>query len=212
MITITTAHAREAALRTATRLNRFTIAWNIAEGIIALGAGAIASSTGLIAFGLDSFIEVSAALILTWRLASETTGTCTQTNDRRATRLIAISFAALAAYTAVGATVDLAQRNEPEASLTGITLATLSLFVMPLLARRKRALAPILGSAAQQAEANQTNLCAILSAVLLVGLALNATLDWWWADPLAGLAIATLAAIEARRTWHAESLTDTCCA
>jgi divalent metal cation (Fe/Co/Zn/Cd) transporter len=88
----------------------------------------------------------------------------------------------------------------------------LSLLVMPWLARAKRALAPALGSAAAVADAKQTNLCALLSGVLLVGLGANAAMGWWWADPVAGLGIATLALAEARRTWHAESLEDTCCA
>ena len=99
----------------------------------------------------------------------------------------------------------------PEASTVGILLAAMSLLVMPLLARAKRRLAPVLGSQAAVSEANQTRLCAILSAVLLVGLGLNAALGWWWADPTAGLAIAVLAGAEAIRTWHAEALADTCC-
>lgn len=82
---------------------------------------------------------------------------------------------------------------------------------MPVLARAKRRLAPVLGSRATASEANQTSLCALLSAVLLVGLGLNALLGWWWADPVAGLLIGTLAGIEAVRTWGAEALTDTCC-
>jgi len=87
----------------------------------------------------------------------------------------------------------------------------MSLAVMPVLARAKRALAPALGSAAAVADAKQTNLCALLSGVLLVGLGANAALGWWWADPLAGTGIAALALLEARRTWTAESLQDTCC-
>jgi divalent metal cation (Fe/Co/Zn/Cd) transporter len=82
---------------------------------------------------------------------------------------------------------------------------------MPLLARAKRRLAPILGSQAAASEADQTRLCAILSAVLLAGLGLNAALGWWWADPAAGVAIAALAGVEAVRTWRAEALADTCC-
>ncbi|MET0727626.1 MAG: cation transporter, partial [Acidimicrobiales bacterium] len=94
----------------------------------------------------------------------------------------------------------------------GIVIAALSLAVMPYLARAKRALAPALGSAAAVADAKQTNLCALLSAILLVGLGANAALGWWWADPLAGVGIAGLALVAARRTWTAGSLEDTCCA
>jgi divalent metal cation (Fe/Co/Zn/Cd) transporter len=99
-----------------------------------------------------------------------------------------------------------------DANTVGLIMAALSLAVMPFLARAKRALAPTLGSAAAVADAKQTNLCALLSAILLVGLGANAVLGWWWADPLAGLGIAVLALLEAGRTWTAESLDDTCCA
>ena len=203
---------RPQAVRRARQLNRFSISWNIAEAVIALGAGIAAGSVSLVAFGLDSVIEVSASVILAWRLAQERHGGCTQEADRRATRAIALSFAALAVYVTVEAVRDLADGEHPEASIVGIVLAALSLVVMPALAQAKAKLAPVLGSRAQQSEANQTRLCALLSAVLLVGLAANAAFGWWWADPLAALGIATLALVEARRTWHAESLEDTCCA
>jgi hypothetical protein len=158
----------------------------------------------LVGFGLDSGIEVSAALILAWRLAQERGQGCTQAADRRATRANALSFWALAAYVGIESSRDLVGRAEPEASLPGIILAALSLVVMPLLARAKHKVAPV-------SEADQTSLCAWLSAVLLVGLAANAALGWWWADPAAGLGIAGLAAVEGVRTWRAESLADTCC-
>jgi divalent metal cation (Fe/Co/Zn/Cd) transporter len=84
--------------------------------------------------------------------------------------------------------------------------------VMPFLARAKARLAPVLGSTAAVADAAQTNLCALLSGVVLAGLVANWLLGWWWADPIAGLGVAALAAAEARRTWRAEALEDTCCA
>ena len=143
-------------------------------------AGLAAGSVSLVGFGLDSGIEVSAALILAWRLAQEHGQGCTQEADRRATRAIAGSFFVLAAYVGVESTRDLLGRAEPEASIPGIVLAALSLVVMPVLARAKRKVAPVLGSQAAVSEANQTSLCAWLSAVLLVGLAANAALGWWW--------------------------------
>ena len=106
---------------------------------------------------------------------------------------------------------DLTGGARPDESLVGIVLAGLSLLLMPVLARAKRRLAPALGSTAVVADANQTSLCALLSGVLLVGLGANALFGWWWADPLAGLGIAVIAAVEAVRTWRAESLEDTCC-
>ena len=205
------AQARRDAVRRSRQLNRLTIGWNVVEGVIAVMAGALAASVSLVGFGLDSGIEVSAAVILAWRLGKEKQTGCMADVDRRATRLIAISFALLAAYVGVESVRDLADRHQPEASIVGIVLACVSLLVMPLLARAKRRLAPVLGSRAAASEANQTSLCALLSAVLLVGLGLNALLGWWWADPVAGLLIAALAGAEALRTWKAEALTDTCC-
>jgi divalent metal cation (Fe/Co/Zn/Cd) transporter len=203
--------ARRSALRRSRLLNRLTIGWNVAEGVIAIVAGVIAGSVSLVGFGLDSGIEVSAAVILAWRLGKEKQPGCMADFDRRATRLIAVSFAVLATYVGVESLRDLIGHRAPEASSVGIVLAAVSLLVMPLLARAKRRLAPVLGSRAAVSEANQTSLCALLSAVLLVGLGLNALLGWWWADPGAGLLIATLAGIEAARTWRAEALADTCC-
>jgi divalent metal cation (Fe/Co/Zn/Cd) transporter len=203
---------RRAAVRRARWLNVATIGWNTAEGVVAIAAGIAAGSVSLVGFGFDSAIEVSAALVLAWRLAQERKGGCMQKPDRRAQRAIAVSFAVLACYVAFEAARDLVTATRPEASPIGIVMATLSLAVMPVLARAKARLAPALGSAAAVADAKQTNLCALLSAVLLVGLGANALLGWWWADPVAGLCIAGLAAVEARRTWVAESLEDTCCA
>ena len=203
---------RAVAVRRARWLNAATISWNTVEGIVAVTAGLAAGSVSLVGFGFDSAIEVSAALVLTWRLHQEHKGGCMQTSDRRATRAIAVSFMALGAFVGIESIRDLLGSARPESSTVGIVIAVLSLMVMPFLARAKRALAPALGSAAAVADAKQTNLCALLSAVLLVGLAANAVLGWWWADPLAGVGIAALALLEARRTWTAESLEDTCCA
>ena len=203
--------SRHALVRRAQRLNVVTIAWNFVEGVVALGAGLMAGSISLVAFGLDSAIEMSAALILAWRLGRERRGGCMQQDDRMATRAIAVSFAALALYVAVGSTLDLVTAARPDASIPGVVLAALSVSVMPVLARAKRRLAPALGSRAVEADAAQTNLCALLSVVLLLGLTANAGLGWRWADPAAGLVIAALAANEGIRTWRVESLADTCC-
>ena len=206
------ARIRADAVRRARLLNRATIGWNSVEGVIAVAAGLAAGSVSLVGFGFDSAIEVSAALILAWRLHQERRDGCTQGSDRRATRAIALSFAALALYVGIESTRELASGARPEESIVGIALASLSLVAMPVLARAKRELAPTLGSTAVIADAKQTNLCALLSAVVLAGLGANAVLGWWWADPLAGLGIAVLAATEAARMWQAGSLEDTCCA
>lgn len=203
---------RERALSRARVLNKLTIAWNTVEGVVAVLAGLAAGSVSLVGFGIDSAIEVSAAVILAWRLARDRAGSCSQEADRRATKAIALSFFALAAYVGMEAVLGLAQREAPEASPAGMAIAALSLFVMPALARAKRRLGPVLGSRAVVADADQTRVCWMLSAVLLVGLAANAALGWWWADPVAGLGIATLATVEGSRAWRSDSLADTCCA
>ena len=203
---------RPQALRRARLLNRVTIGWNVVEAVVALAAGVAAGSLSLVAFGLDSCVEVSGALVLAWRLAREQRTGCTQPDDRRATKALAVCFFALAAWVSVNAVLDLADRHQPGVSAVGIVVTTLSLLTMPALARAKRRLAPVLGSRAQEREASQTRLCAILSAVVLGGLVLNAGLGWWWAYPVAALVVAALAAVEGTRSWRAESLADTCCA
>ena len=202
---------RSAALHRARRLNRLSLAWNVVEALVAVVAGLAAGSVSLIGFGIDSVIEVSAALILAWRLHQERRGECMAGYDRRATRLIALAFVALAAYVWTQAVADLAGANKPDASVPGLVVALLSFLVMPRLARAKRALAPALGSQAVVADAAQTRLCGLLSGVLLVGVGLNAALGWWWADPVAALVIGVLAAAAGWRAWRAESLADTCC-
>jgi divalent metal cation (Fe/Co/Zn/Cd) transporter len=202
---------RAQLVRRAERLNRVTIGWNAVEGTVAIAAGVAASSIGLIAFGLDSTIEVSAAVVLAWRLHQERRAGCRLPADDRARVLVGWSFVALATYVGISATLDLVGRHEPEASKLGIAVAALSLVVMPVLAAAKRRVAIELGSRAAVAEAAQTNVCTLLSAGLLVGLSANAVLGWWWADPVAALGIAAVAAWMARRTFTAESLDHTCC-
>lgn len=204
--------SRPAAVRRAGWLTAATIAWNVIEAVVALVAGSVAGSGALVGFGLDSIIEVSSASTVAWRLRRERTDECTQPSDQLATKVIAVSLGALAVWVAGNAVVDLAAGNRPATSTVGIGLAAASLVVMPLLARAKRRLGPVLGSRAVEADASQTSICAWLSGVLLVGLTANALLGWWWADPVAALGIAALAGREALDHWRAESLEDTCCA
>ena len=208
---LTTPTERNAAVARQRWLTSATIGWNSLEGVVAIAAGVAAGSVSLIAFGLDSGIEVSAALILAWRLVQERRTGCKQDVDKRAQRLIAASFAALALYVGVESIRDLMMADRPDESPVGIVMAALSLVVMPFLARAKHRLAPLMGSRAVDAEAKQTLLCAFLSGALLVGLSANAALGWWWADPLAGLFIGGAAGYETVSTWRADSLEDTCC-
>jgi divalent metal cation (Fe/Co/Zn/Cd) transporter len=181
-----------------------TIAWNTVEAVVAIVSGASASSIALVGFGLDSTVEVLSASVIVWQMTRDVP----EDREEQALRLIAISFFALAGYVSVQAVFDLASRSQPDSSTVGIALAAVSLVVMPLLAALKRRNGRCLGSGSVVADSNQTMLCTYLSAVLLVGLLLNATVGWWWADPVAALAIAALAANEGRQAWRGERCCD----
>lgn len=179
-----------------------TVAWNVIEAVVAIGAGTAAGSVALVSFGLDSTIEVASALVIIWQFSG-----IEEQRQQRALRLIAFSFFALAAYVGARALVDLAAANEPDTSIIGIALAVASLIVMPVLAIAKRRTGRQLASVTVTADSNQTWLCTYLSVVLLIGLVLNATIGWWWADPVAALMVATLAVREGHQAWTG----DTCC-
>jgi divalent metal cation (Fe/Co/Zn/Cd) transporter len=181
-----------------------TAGYNAAEGVIALAAGAAASSTALIGFGLDSFIEVSSALIVIWQFRSR----IPEERERTALKLIAVSFFALAAWVGFDAVRSLLGQGEAEPSPVGIGIAAVSVVVMPLLVWAKRRTGRELGSATVVADSMQTLLCTYLSAILLVGLVLNATLGWSWADPIAALIIAAVAVREGVEAWKGEHCDD----
>lgn len=177
-----------------------TITYNLVEAAVALTAGTIASSAALIGFGLDSLIEVASATAVAWQFS----GRNPQARERVALRVIAISFFALAAYLSVESVRALVGGAEADPSPVGIGLAALSLLVMPVLALAQRRAGRELGSRSAVADSRQTLLCTYLSAVLLIGLVLNALLGWSWADPVAALVIAAVAAKEGRDAWRGE--------
>jgi divalent metal cation (Fe/Co/Zn/Cd) transporter len=169
-----------------------TAGYNLAEGLVAVAAGAVASSTALLGFGLDSFVEVSSALVVIWQFR----GRLPETRERLALKLIAVSFFALAAWVGLSAFRALLGDGRAEPSPVGIGLAAVSLVVMPLMVWAKRRTGRELGSSTVMADSTQTLLCTYLSAILLVGLVVNATLGWSWADPIAALVIAAVAVRE----------------
>ena len=173
-----------ADLRRGRRLEYFTIGWNTLEAVVSIVAGAIAGSTALIGFGIDSAIESSSGAVLLWRL-QENSGH--DSRERRTLQLVGVSFLLLAAYVGYEAIRTIVARAAPEPSIAGIGIAIASLIAMPLLARAKRNTAARLKSEALRVDSRQTTLCAYLSAILLGGLALNAVVGWWWADPAAAL-------------------------
>lgn len=184
------------------------IAWHFVEFAIAVSAGIAASSIALIGFGADSLIESVAGFILLWRFAERRSQS--ETAERRAQQLIAISFFVLAGYVGAEAIRSLVQANEPEASWIGIGLAAFTAPTMPLLAIAKRRVGDKLGSSATVSEGVQNIVCAYLSVALLVGLLANALVGWWWADPAAALVIAAVALREGRESWRGEGCCDTC--
>jgi divalent metal cation (Fe/Co/Zn/Cd) transporter len=178
---------RTAAVLQGRRLEYFTIGWNTIEGVVAVVAGLFAGSISLIGFGIDSFIEVTSGSILLWRMSVDANVRDRERNEKRALRVVGFCFLLLAIYIAFESGSDLWYKRAPEHSIPGIVLACASLVVMPLLSRSKRKVGHELNSAAMHADAKQTEFCTYLSAILLVGLILNAVFGWWWADPIAAL-------------------------
>lgn len=181
-----------------------TITYNVVEAVVAITAGRAAGSTALIGFGLDSIIEVSSAAAVAWQFSA----TDHERRERVALRVIAVSFFALAAYVTVEAGQALLGGHRPDHSTVGILLAAASLAIMPALSYAQRRAGAELGSRSAVADSKQTLLCTYLSAVVLVGLAVNSLFGWWWADPVAALAIAAVAVKEGIGAWRG----DNCCA
>jgi divalent metal cation (Fe/Co/Zn/Cd) transporter len=181
-----------------------SVTYNVVEAIIAIAAGLAAGSVALIGFGLDSVVEVSSGLIILWQFRHR----LPESRERQALRLMAFAFFALAAYVTFESVRSLVVASDPEASPVGIALAIASLIIMPFLSLAQRRTGRALDSRAVVADSTQTLLCTYLSAVLLVGLVLNAGLGWAWADPIAGLVIAAVAVREGVGAWKGEG----CCA
>lgn len=203
---------RPALLRRGIRLEWLTVGWNILEGVIAITAGAIAGSVALIGFGVDSAVETTSGAVLLWRLSAEARGTldeeAVERVEHRAERLVGVAFLLLAAYVAFEAVRSLVTGEAPDASPVGIVLTAVSIAVMLWLAGQKRRTGEALGSRALVADSKQTYACWYLSVTTLVGLALNAVLGWWWADPVAGLVIVVFLLREAVEALRGEDDDD----
>ena len=178
----------------------FTIGYNVLEGVIALSAGAVASSAALIGFGLDSFIEVFSAAAVAWQFTRRDP----ERWDKPTVRAIGIAFFALAAYVTVDAILALAGLEPVEHSPLGIGIAVASLLVMPALAWVQFRTGRELGSKSVQADAKQLLLCIYLSGTVLIGLLLNTLFGWMWADSVAALVVAALALREGVEAWRGD--------
>jgi divalent metal cation (Fe/Co/Zn/Cd) transporter len=187
---------RVVLVRRGQRLEYFTIGYNCLEGVVSIAAGIAAGSVSLVGFGLDSLIEVTSGAALLWRLHHDRDRGRRERVERTTLLVVGCCFVALACYVLFESGSSLIRREAPERSIPGTVIAALSLFVMPLLAKAKRRVAAGLGSAAMHADSRQTDFCTYLSAILLSGLLLNAALGWWWADPVAGIAMVPIIAKE----------------
>lgn len=182
------------------RLQWATIAWNSIEVFVTIGLGIAAGSLALIAFGMDSLVEVFASLVVIWHMNPGADGH-QALRDRKAMRLVAVAFGMLAAYLLVAGVRQLASQDQPDASPIGIAYLGVTAVVMFSLARWKRRVGQGLDSDPFRAEASMTFLDGCLATSILTALALNLAFGWWWADPLAALLIGAVAAREARESW-----------
>lgn len=179
-----TSPTRSLDLRYGRRVEFLSIAWTALEAVVGILIAVLASSVALLAFGIDSMIEVFSSVIILWRLSD------TAQNDEReelAHRLVGACFLALALFICVDSLRDLISQRPPNVTYLGIAYSAACIIVMPLLARAKRRASTRLQSNALHADSHQSDICAYLSIIMLVGLALNAFFGWWWADPVAAL-------------------------
>ncbi|MDA4110710.1 cation transporter [Mycolicibacterium holsaticum] len=199
----TTAARRDVLVRRIRLFVAATISYNVIEAIVALTEGSRVSSAALVGFGLDSAVEVASAAAVAWQFSAPDP----EAREKTALRFIALSFFALAAYITVDAVLKLFGIEEARPSPIGIALAALSLVIMPVLSWAQRRAGRELGSRSAVADSKQTLLCTYLSAILLIGLLLNALLGWTWTDPVAALGIAVIAVREGMTAWRG----DPCC-
>ena len=198
---------RAGLIKRGRRLEYFTIVYNSLEGLIAVVAGLIAGSIALVGFGFDSIIEVTSGAALLWRLHSDADESGRERLEAITLRIVGVCFLLLAVYVAYNSIMSLVRREAPQESIPGIALAVASIIIMPLLVRAKRRVARRINSGALMADSKQTELCTYLSAILLVGLLLNAVVGWWWADPVAALVMVPIIVKEGIEGFRGE----TCC-
>lgn len=204
------AFERDHAARRGKRLSRITLLYNTGEGVAAIVAGVMAGSIALVGFGADSVIEVVSSTAALWRLHGDADPVRRADSERVALRIIGWSFLALSAYIVFDAGHALISHEMPARTVAGLIITSLSVVVMPVLARAKRRVAVLLGSQALSADATQTNLCAYLSLIVLVGLLLNAAFGWWWADSVAALAMVPIIAKEGLEGVRGKSSCEQC--
>ena len=176
-------------IRRVQRIQTVTIVWMTVEAAVALSAAWMARSPALLAFGGDSAIELFSAIVVLWRFRAHA---AQEQSERHAARIAAVLLFMLAAYVAVASVMTLLGHSEPKTTYLGIAILIAAAAIMPWLAKEKRKLSAITGSAALRADAAESALCAYLSLVALAGLGVNAIWHLRWADPIAALVIVPL--------------------
>ncbi len=202
--------SRAALVRRGQLLSRVTLAYNSLEGLVSIAVGAMAGSISLVGFGVDSIIEVGSSVAALWRLRADADPMRRERVERFTLRLIGVLFLGLALYIVIDAGHALYAHEAPERTVPGIAVAAASVVIMPLLARAKRRIATALGSRALSADAMQSSLCTWLSAIVLVGLGLNAAFGWWWADPAAAICMTPIIVKEGIEGLRGEDPCDDC--
>lgn len=184
--------ARAAAVRRGVRLEVITVAWMVAEAVIAVGAGVAAKSVLLTAFGFDAVVELLSGIVLLQLLATEAGGADSsrvERLERTTTRISAVLLVLLCAYVVLTSAAGLTIRIKPEPSVIGLGVAAVALVAMPLLARAKRGVNRVINSASLRADIAETISCAYLAAITLAGIGLSMVLGWWWAEYVAAFAL-----------------------
>jgi divalent metal cation (Fe/Co/Zn/Cd) transporter len=202
---------RASLVRRGLRLNYLTIGYNALEAVVSIAAGLVAGSVALVGFGFDSVIELTASGAAQWRLRADLDVARREAVEQVTLRIIGWCFLALAAYVGYESARTLWLRERPDRTIVGIVILAASAVVMPMLARAKRRVAAAMSSRVLASEATQTSICAYLSAIALAGVALNAAVGWWWADPLAALAMVPIIVREGLDGARAQPCSDDCC-
>lgn len=194
--------------RLARLLSWLTLAWMGIEGGVAIGAAVVAGSVALLGFGLDSGIEAMASIIVIWRFTGARLASAT--SERRAQRLVAVSFFLLSPYIAAQAIHALVAGDRAETSVVGLVLTAGTAIFEPALGVAKRRIGARLGSSATAGEGTQNLLCAYLAVAVFIGLAANTLWRAWWPDGMVALGISGWAVVEGRRAWAGKSCACAC--
>lgn len=197
----------------ALQLQYFTVFYNVVEAIVSIVAGYISGNISLVGFGFDSVIESFSGCVLIWRFSHspKITKDKEEIIERKAVRLVGISFFILGFYVLAEAVLNLVNHEVAEPTMVGIIVAVLSIIIMPVLARMKRQTGKSLKSNALIADSKQTNICAYLSVILLVGLTLNYLFGLWWIDSVAALFMTVIIFKEGFDTIKTGKSCDGCC-